>query len=74
MGDITKLFVGARLRDEDPRMLPGRTLTVTAILPNGVEAEDAMGKRRIYLLHRIHTDGKIRRGGLRLLSELSHAR
>jgi len=61
-----ELNVGDLIRDNDPRMR-GRVLTITHILPNGVAAKDGIGKTRLYLRNRIHTDGKPRRGGFDLI-------
>jgi hypothetical protein len=58
--------VGSKLKDNDPRCA-GRVLTVTEVLPNGVAAKDLTGRSRLYLLQRIHTDGKPRRSGLSLI-------
>lgn len=57
--------VGDQLQDNDPRA-ENRILTITAILPEHIEAENCAGQRRRYLLKRIHTDGKPRRSGLNL--------
>lgn len=64
-----QLKVGDRLADNNPRMTWRRVLTVTEVLPNGVRAKDGAGKERLYLLKRIHTDGKPRRSGLSLVQE-----
>lgn len=61
-----EIKIGEVLRDNDPRMR-GRCLTVRSILPNGVIAEDSVGKQRMYLRHRIFTDGKPRKYGLNVL-------
>lgn len=64
---MDELKVGDRIKDNDPRMSKNRVLTITAILPNGVQAEDSLGRRRLYLRKSIHTDGKLRRGGFDLV-------
>lgn len=53
---------GDKLVDNDPRMR-GRTLTVIESLPNGVSAKDGTGRVRLYLSHRLFTDGKPRKYG-----------
>lgn len=63
---MDELKVGDRIKDNDPRML-NRVLAITAILPNGVQAEDSLGRRRLYLRKTIHTDGKPRRSGFDLV-------
>jgi hypothetical protein len=60
------LKVGDRIKDNDPRM-PNRVLTIVEILPNGVAAKDGSGRVFCYLRRRIHTDGKPRRSGFKLL-------
>ncbi|MGA0608879.1 hypothetical protein [Caldimonas sp. KR1-144] len=62
----TELKPGDRIKDNDPRM-PGRVLTITDILPNGVVARDARGREFGYLRRRIHTDGKPRKSGFSLI-------
>lgn len=59
---------GDKLRDNDPRM-NGRILTIIEVLPNGCAAKDSMGRIRLYLANRIHSDGKTRRGGLDLIKD-----
>lgn len=59
--------VGDKLKDNDPRM-NNRILTITEVLPNGVVAKDRIGRVRTYLMNRIHTDGRPRRGGFDLLA------
>lgn len=66
---LLALKVGDRIKDNDPRMGANRVLTITAVLPNGVQAEDSMGRRRLYLRKSIHTDGKARRTGFSLVTE-----
>lgn len=66
MAEKRPLKVGEVLRDNDKRM-HGRCLTIRSILPNGVIAEDAVGKQRMYLRDRIFTDGKPRKYGLNVL-------
>ncbi len=61
------LKVGDRIKDNDPRMSTNRVLTITAILPNGVQAKDTLGRHRLYLRKSIHTDGKPRRSGFDLV-------
>ncbi len=64
---MDELKVGDKLKDNDSRTTGRRVLTITAVLPNGVQAEDALGRRRLYLRKSIHTDGKPRRGGFDLV-------
>ncbi len=64
--DRSLIKVGSRLKDNDRRMR-GRYLTVTRVLPNGVEAVDGTRRPRLYLMDRIHTDGKERKYGLNLV-------
>jgi hypothetical protein len=60
------LQVGQRISDNDPRMV-GRVLTISAILPNGVEAKNSIGRTFRILRRRIYTDGKLRRNGFSLV-------
>lgn len=66
---MDELKVGDRIKDNDPRMSTNRVLTITAVLPNGVQAEDALGRRRLYLRKAIHTNGKPRRSGFDLVRQ-----
>lgn len=62
----TELRVGDKIKDNDPRS-SHRILTITGLLPNGVEAVFAGRVVRI-LRRRIYTDGKQRRSGFSLLT------
>lgn len=61
------LKVGDRIKDNDPRMQYTRVLTITHILPNGVQAVDSRGRPFLYLRRRIFTDGRARKSGFTLL-------
>lgn len=64
-----ELKVGDKLRDNDPRVGWNRVLEVVEVYPNGVAAKDSIGRVRIYLRHRIFTDGKTRNYGLNRIKE-----
>lgn len=63
-----QLQVGHRIKDNDPRVTYERVLTITHVLPNGVQAENAAGRAFTILRRRIYTDGKPRRSGFSLVA------
>lgn len=63
---MSEIKIGDRLKDNDPRM-GNRVLRVVGVYQWGVCAVDSMGRERDYLMRRIHTDGKPRRGGFDLV-------
>ena len=67
MSKQQELKVGDKLRDNDPRMSHRAQLTITHILPNGVQAQTGIGKSVRLLRRRIYTDGKLRRNGCSLV-------
>ena len=69
MNAQTELKVGDKLRDQDPRMSHRAQLTITHILPNGVQAQTGRGQAVRILLSRIYTDGKPRRNGFALMRD-----
>jgi hypothetical protein len=71
MSEQTELKVGDKLRDQDPRMSHRAQLTITHILPNGVQAENGRGQAVTILRRRIYTDGKPRRNGFALVRNAS---
>ena len=71
MSEQTELKVGDKLRDNDPRMSHRPQLTITQILPNGVQAQTKRGQFVTLLKRRIYTDGKPRRSGFSLMRDAS---
>ena len=69
MSEQLELKVGNKLRDNDPRMSHRAQLTITHILPNGVQAQTGRGQTVRLLRRRIYTDGKPRRNGFSLVSD-----
>ena len=69
MNEHTELKVGDKLRDQDPRMSHRAQLTITHILPNGVQAQTGRGQAVRILLRSIYTDGKPRRSGFALMRD-----
>lgn len=65
--DRSLLKVGSRLKDNDPRF-GVRIVTITALLPNGVEVLNPVLNRTTRIMAKfIHTDGKPRRSGFSLV-------
>ena len=69
MSEQTELNVGDKLRDQDPRMSHRQQLTITHIMPNGVQAKTGRGQAVMILRRRIFTDGKPRRSGFALMRD-----
>jgi hypothetical protein len=67
---MTDLKVGDKIKDNDPRTLFPRVLTIIEILPNGVAARSSAGRVVTIVRRRIYTDGKPRRNGFSLLAAL----